>query len=372
MTAAKRVPAQRPAPRVPPSAAATTAAQAQLAPDGGAMPKKTAPRKPGKPGPAPVATPPASATARTRRAKPAVAAVAAQAAPAPATKAATKPATAPAALRSRPARTPAAPTAAQRPAPKATATTVTAGAAQAAAGPTTATRPAEPQLLVLGVDPGKHGALAALDHQGRILALHPTPLIKGQRDTYDLAAIRELLLSYQAQGRLHVTVERMDAMPAKLGGSIANYHRGVSTGWAWMLEGLKIPYELVPAREWQRAMHAGTQAGDTKQRSILAAQRLFPSHNLKRSPLAKGPDDGLADALLIAEFGRRKQLGLATTPAAAPAAAKTPAQAPPQGLATLARLLGLPPNSPELTLQQALHKLPKPKLAQILNTLRET
>lgn len=363
MTAAKRVPARRPAPRVPPSAAATTAAQAQLAPDGGAMPKKTA-RKPGKPSPA--ATPPASATARTRRAKPAVAA---QAAPAPATK----PATAPAALRSKPARTPAAaPTAAQRPAPKATATTVTAVAAPASAGPTTATRPAGPQLLVLGVDPGKHGALAALDHQGRILALHPTPLIKGQRDTYDLAAIRELLLSYQAQGRLHVTVERMDAMPAKLGGSIANYHRGVSTGWAWMLEGLKIPYELVPAREWQRAMHAGTQAGDTKQRSILAAQRLFPSQNLKRSPLAKGPDDGLADALLIAEFGRRKQLGLATTPAAAPDAAKTPAQAPPQGLATLARLLGLPPNSPEHTLQQALHKLPKPRLAQILNTLRET
>lgn len=293
-------------PRRPPRAPATVTTAAPL-PAGGAMPKKTAPRKPGKPNLARVATPPASA-------------------------------------------------APQRPA-----------AAPASAAPQ------HGRLLVLGIDPGKHGAIAALDHDGHILALHPTPLIKGQRDTYDLAAIRELLLSYQAQGRLHVTVERSDAMPAKLGGSIANYHRGVSTGWAWMLEGLKIPYELVPAREWQRAMHAGTQAGDTKQRSILAAQRLFPSQTLKRSPLAKGPDDGLADALLIAEFGRRKQLGLAISPATTTTQAQAPAKtpAPTHGLDTLARLLGLPPNSSEHTLQQALHKLPKPKLAQILNTLKD-
>jgi len=65
----------------------------------------------------------------------------------------------------------------------------------------------------------------------------------------------------------------------------------------WMLTALEIPYQLVAPQTWQRAMHAGTPGSDTKQRSILAAQRLFPSVDLRRNRKGRRPDDGLADAL---------------------------------------------------------------------------
>jgi hypothetical protein len=53
-------------------------------------------------------------------------------------------------------------------------------------------------------------------------------------------------------------------------------------------------------------MLAGTPGEDTKQRSVIAAQRLFPNVSLLPTPRCKKPSDGIADALLIAEWGRRK------------------------------------------------------------------
>lgn len=56
-------------------------------------------------------------------------------------------------------------------------------------------------------------------------------------------------------------------------------------------------------------MLAGANGTDTGQRSIVVAQRLFPGQTLLRSPRAKKPSDGMADALLIAEWGRRRAHG---------------------------------------------------------------
>jgi len=83
----------------------------------------------------------------------------------------------------------------------------------------------------------------------------------------------------------------------------------VQSGFAWLLEALEIPYQLVSARTWQKSMLAGTSGADTKQRSILAAGRLFPGVNLKRSARARKADDGIADALLLAEYARRTKNG---------------------------------------------------------------
>jgi hypothetical protein len=44
-----------------------------------------------------------------------------------------------------------------------------------------------------------------------------------------------------------------------------------------------------------------------KTASIVVAKRLFPNVNLARTEKSKTPDSGLADALLIAEYARRKR-----------------------------------------------------------------
>jgi hypothetical protein len=52
-------------------------------------------------------------------------------------------------------------------------------------------------------------------------------------------------------------------------------------------------------------MLEGTQGDDTKQRSIIAAKRLFPEVSLRRTERSRKDDDGISDAILLAEYGRR-------------------------------------------------------------------
>jgi hypothetical protein len=173
-------------------------------------------------------------------------------------------------------------------------------------------------MIFAGVDPGKSGALALLDADGHVLALFPTPLVQGvRRPDYDLGAIAETLAHWRRDG-VFVTVEKSQPMPPKMpGGTIANFNRGVSTGWTWMLAALRIPHHVVPAVTWQRRMHEGTNGSDPKARSIIAAGRLFPDVSLLRTPRCRRAHDGFADALLIAEYGRRldaRKISLDTSP----------------------------------------------------------
>lgn len=174
-------------------------------------------------------------------------------------------------------------------------------------------------MIFVGIDPGLHGAFAALDDAGDVVTVLPIPIIRPEegRADYDLVACRALFGGYRAV-QLHVTVEKLWPLPARFkrkggkeqeGGTIANYNRGVSRGWAWMLTALQIPYELVPPQAWQRVMLAGIPGEDTGQRSILAAKKRWPRVDLRRSERARIDDDGKSDALLLAEFGRRKRMG---------------------------------------------------------------
>ena len=103
-----------------------------------------------------------------------------------------------------------------------------------------------------------------------------------------------------------VTVEMLHPMPAAFRGGAANFGRGESRGWFWMLTALGIPFLPVVPQTWQRVMHAGAKGKDTKARSIETALRLFPGVSLLASDRAKKYSDGLADAVCVAEFGRRK------------------------------------------------------------------
>lgn len=165
-------------------------------------------------------------------------------------------------------------------------------------------------MIYIGVDPGKQGAVAVI--KGDDVDVLPMPIIPGNkraRDEYDLVTIRDGLQTWKKEGAVFLTVEKLQPLPPKFGGGIANFNRGCCVGWAWMLTALAIPYQLVSPRTWQKVMHAGTPGADTKQKSILAAHRLFPGVHLRRSEKSRKLDDGMADALLLAEYGRRTHNG---------------------------------------------------------------
>ncbi len=77
---------------------------------------------------------------------------------------------------------------------------------------------------------------------------------------------------------------------------------------------LGIPYSMVPPKTWQKEIFEGIPEitnskgkRDTKSMSIMAAQRLFPKVPLSFKEGLK-LKDGIADALCLLEYARRKNL----------------------------------------------------------------
>ena len=167
-------------------------------------------------------------------------------------------------------------------------------------------------MIVVGVDPGKGGAIAALGWRPGSTVVYPMPIVRSTkgRDEYDEAEIARLIWGLAGQMGVTVFLEKGQPLPPKMGGSAANFQRGYARGlFVGMLHAFVLSHELVAPRVWQATMHAGTSGEDLKQRSIIAAQRLFPGVSLLRSERSRKPDDGMAEALLIAEWGRRKLAG---------------------------------------------------------------
>ena len=73
--------------------------------------------------------------------------------------------------------------------------------------------------------------------------------------------------------------------------------------------GLGVPCEIVHPKTWQKQMLRDVPAGDTKGRSLVKASQLFPSFADQFTGPRGGPRDGRADAMLLAEYGRRTQRG---------------------------------------------------------------
>jgi hypothetical protein len=75
-----------------------------------------------------------------------------------------------------------------------------------------------------------------------------------------------------------------------------------------MVKGIGIPYTIVHTLSWQNTLTKGL-GGDSKARAHLTAMRLFPGLDLRASEKSRRPHEGIIDALLIAEFGRRQLHG---------------------------------------------------------------
>lgn len=147
---------------------------------------------------------------------------------------------------------------------------------------------------IVGIDPGAKGGIAFIaPDTGAVLRLMPMPDYRVFTDTLDAPHPRAVFL------------EKAQAFPKQGVVSVFNYghHAGVLEG---VLIALGIAYRLVPPREWTKVMHAGIgEKVSAKDKSLVAAQRWFPRVNLLATERSRIPHEGLIDALLIAEFGRR-------------------------------------------------------------------
>ena len=146
--------------------------------------------------------------------------------------------------------------------------------------------------------------MVALTGKGEVFEYSRFPLVKsGKKTELDVAGIAEWVESF-APGNLDMraTVEKVHAMPGQGVTSMFSFGRslGLIEG---VLAALRIPRTYAAPRTWQAVMLKGKPTGkDHKGSAALAAVELWPE--LSKTMKVKA-NWGIADAALIAEYGRR-------------------------------------------------------------------
>jgi crossover junction endodeoxyribonuclease RuvC len=151
---------------------------------------------------------------------------------------------------------------------------------------------------IMGIDPGKNGAVCVLGE--------PEEPYIWSLDAFDLESPSCNKNFFQVCAEFHVTgifIERVTAFHGASSSSSFTFGKGFGRLIGWC-EAMMARYTLVQPKVWQKEMHVGTGTGTPKEKSFRAARRLFPEVNLIPEGKRK-PNDGWADALLIAEYGRR-------------------------------------------------------------------
>ncbi len=158
--------------------------------------------------------------------------------------------------------------------------------------------------MVVGIDPGLSGAVAFIGSDGPEVYDMPTLRVgKGARRRLDLVGLCDLLRSMAVSRNLvRFIIETQQPMPGQ--GVTSTFSTGYGLGAIeGILTALGVSWRGVRPQEWQRVILAGA-AGEGKDRALMVAERLFPGAEL-RGPRG-GALDGRADALCIAEYGRRQ------------------------------------------------------------------
>lgn len=144
--------------------------------------------------------------------------------------------------------------------------------------------------LTVGIDPGMTGALAILNSDNQLIAIHDLPFI-GKR--LNAALLQTLLLEHN--GQRHAWVEESQSFPGQGVSSAFNYGTGYGTILG-VLAATQIPYRTVRPAIWKKAMQLGRDKTDSRRR----ATELWPAH---ADQFQRVKDDGRAEAALIALYG---------------------------------------------------------------------
>lgn len=146
-------------------------------------------------------------------------------------------------------------------------------------------------MIYVGIDPGSRSGAYADIRDGRA-EVFPWD---------DVFFVQHMTALVASGEKIVAVVEKVGAMPKQ----------GVSSTWVFaenfgfiqgVLSAMGICFQLVPPRVWKKEYSLGHE----KAKSIEVCHRLFPEVDLKRTPRSRTNDNNFAEALLMAEFARRK------------------------------------------------------------------
>jgi len=158
----------------------------------------------------------------------------------------------------------------------------------------------------IGIDNGLSGAVVSLTEDLRVLAWFDTPTIavgkKREFAIHEMAAQLSKLFQDGAGGL--VVLEAAQAFPRQ--GASSTFKTGFGAGlWQGICAGLGLRFEVVHPRTWTKEVLRDMPAGETKERSMMKCQQLFPDIPLTKPAGKKLCMDGRADAACLALYGLR-------------------------------------------------------------------
>lgn len=161
--------------------------------------------------------------------------------------------------------------------------------------------------VVVGIDPGKDGAVVVLDQRGKTVASYLTKrdftlqLGKTSKRSYTEARMSQAIDWIGKKHEILLTViEKQWARPKQ--GVSSTFSSGLGYGlWRGILASHNIRYSEVSPKTWAKEVLKDV-SGDGKARSVYVASQRVPDLDLTPG-LKRKPHDGLADAACLALYG---------------------------------------------------------------------
>ena len=147
------------------------------------------------------------------------------------------------------------------------------------------------KTVFIGIDPGKKGGIAYIDTQDNVSVTVP----------YSDTMLIDLCRHFSGVEGVVCCLEKVSARPGQ--GVVSMFSFGHSVGYIkGVLEARHIPYQEITPQKWKGEFGLNSE----KAASAEVCRKLFPDISLLATPKCKKPHDGMAEALLMAEYARRK------------------------------------------------------------------
>lgn len=162
--------------------------------------------------------------------------------------------------------------------------------------------------IFIGIDPGLDGGIALNCYGNLTCTVVPTIKV-GKGREIDVMAIQSMINRWPTErdDLTFIIEEASKHSPGKLALCSTWYTYGCLIT---LLKINKVKYETVRPLKWQKTFWtkpkmANGQKFDTKAAALLAAGRIWPDKTWLATGRCTKPHDGMIDAALISEYGRR-------------------------------------------------------------------
>lgn len=166
----------------------------------------------------------------------------------------------------------------------------------------------------IGIDPGLKGGVVVTQNE-KIIYLGVMPVTTAK--AVDSRGLAKILHKYNKVGSVHVVFEKFGGFfgyAKKSAVSLGTQCGAIQAS----CEVVGVPFTRYMPTQWQKVMFEGQTViyktgkdkgkKDTKKMALAVAKRLHPKETFLATSRSSVPHDGIVDSLMLAEFGRRKNL----------------------------------------------------------------